>query len=284
MPERAEIAIMAYHLDTFFKNKNCKYVVIMERYKSSYNNGLYSSCHLNYQQGQGFKYIDIDCKLSGVNSRGKKIIFNFFDNPSIQIRFVSSCGMDGRWSLVETEKTCIKIIFEDCTAYYEQIYIGGNFSICCYPSKEYDHIFKDVGPDLMNDETTWPIYYNIMRNPKTLHWLISDYMMEQKFMSGIGNYLRADILYKSCIHPKRTLGSLSDIDLSNLWTNTKNTIFESFNSGGLTIKDYTDPFGNKGIYQKICYGKDFDSFGNIILSNEKDKNNRTIHWCPAVQH
>lgn len=282
MPERPEIATMANQLSQIFKDKKCNYVIITERYKDGYNNGLYSSTQLYYQLGQGFKYVAIGGKLTNITSRGKKIIFEFAENENDRFRFVSACGLDGRWTLKESKYTCIKIIFDDCIAFYEQVRIGGNFSICRFPSSEYNHIFSEVGPDLMTDETLWEKFYFIMRNSSTMHWKIAEYMMEQKFMSGIGNYLRADILYKSRIHPWRTLGSLSDNDLYNLWVNTKNTIFESYNLNGMSIRDYIDINSTKGSYQSICYGKNFDQFGNCII-NEKDKKGRTIYYCPAIQ-
>jgi formamidopyrimidine-DNA glycosylase len=283
MPESPEIRTMANHLNNLFINKICKHVIIMEQYKAGYTNGLYSSSQLNYQLGQGYKYVDINGKLTNVTARGKKIIFIFDENHNNQFRFVSGCGLTGHWSLTESKHTCIKLIFEDSIAYYEQVYIGGNFSICSYPSLEYDHIFSSVGPDLFNDETSWPIFYNIMRNPKTLHWLIAEYMLEQKFMSGIGNWIRGDVLYKCAIHPDRSLGSFSDMDLANIWTYTKNTIFEAYNLGGLTIQDYLDVFGSRGRYITVCYGRKIDEFGNHIIT-KNDKKGRKIHFCPAIQH
>lgn len=288
MPERPEIAIMSYNLCNLFKNKICKYVVIMEKYKDGYKNGLYSSSQLNYQLGNDqlgnwFKYIIINRKLTNITSRGKKIIFEFIDNDTDQYRFVSGCGLDGRWSLTESEYTCIKVIFDDLSvAYYEEKYIGGNFSICKYPSNEYNHIFSDVGPDWMTDETSWEVFYNMMRNPKTLNWMICDYMLEQKFMSGIGNWIRAEVLLKCGIYPYRKLEFLSDTDLYNIWYHTKDTIFQAYNLGGLTIKDYTDPFGNKGLYKQICYGRKMDDFGNLIVT-KLDKKKRKIYYCPSRQ-
>lgn len=282
MPERSEIAIMAFQLNSLLKDKICDKVIITKKYKAGYLNGLYSSSKLNYQEGENFKYVNVGYKITNVTSRGKKIIFEFDDNCNDKIRFVSACGLDGRWSLNESKYTCIVLMFKDFFVYYEQIRIGGNFSICRFPSSEYDHIFSAVGPDWINDETSWPIFYSIMRNPKTVNWTISDYMIDQKFMSGVGNFIKAEVLYKSLINPKRILNSLSDLDLHNIWVNTKNTIFESFNLNGLTIKNYRDLFGNIGKYVPVCYGRKIDDFGNPIIT-ESDKKERKIYWCPNLQ-
>ena len=45
---------------------------------------------------------------------------------------------------------------------------------------------------------------------------IGNLIVDQKVISGIGNYLRADILYQSTISPYRTIKSLNEEDLKNI--------------------------------------------------------------------
>lgn len=278
MPERAEIARMAYILNTIYNNRVCNFVALLDKNKK----GLYSSCELKIDQMEGYRKIDVNQKLTSVTSRGKKIIFEFNENPTLQGRFVSSCGLDGRWTLEQSKYTTIVLCFGDIYAFYEEIRIGGNFSICNYPSPQYDHIFKDVGPDLMTDETRWEIFYPILKNPKTNHWTIYNFLMEQKFLSGDGNWLTAEVLYECRINPNRLKGNLSDLDITNLYQVNKRIIIEAYEKGGLTIKDYKDPLGQEGTYETKCYGRRFDPHGNPIIK-EVGRNGRKMHYCPAIQ-
>lgn len=282
MPERAEIAIMSDCLASKLNGKLCKQIVIMSKYTSGYENGLYSSSKLNYIQGDGYKLLEVDTNLTRVTSRGKKIIFHFDKEKYEPFRFVSGCGLNGHWSLTQSDYTAIILVFEGIMAFYEESGIGGNFSVCLYPSPEYEHIFKDVGPDLMTDEVTPQIYYDIIKRKRISHMKICDFMMEQKYMSGIGNYLRAEILYKCRISPHRQLSSLTDTDIYNLYQFSKLTIFKTYRSNGLTIQSYVDPNGLIGTYSCFCYGRKTDSEGNEIIT-EKDNQKRKIHWCPNVQ-
>lgn len=280
MPERAEIAIMSDCLGAKLTGKKCNYVIIFEKYNEAYNRGLYSSSNIFYNQGQSYKYVQIGVNLDKMSSRGKKIIFEFNG-----FRFVSSCGMTGKWSWQKNNNTMIALLFDDITAYYEHTVMGGNFSICNYPSPEYEHIFKEVGPDLMTDEVDFNIYYSIIKRKRIQHMEICLFMMEQKYMSGIGNYLRSEILYRAMINPHRTLSSLSDQDIYNLFYFSKMIIMETYRSNGLTIQDYLDPNGNIGSYQCQCYKRETDNYGNRIIT-EYDKGNgkgRVIHWCPEIQ-
>ena len=282
MPERSEIAIMSDCLGAKLTGKKCNYVIIFEKYNEAYNGGLYSSSNVFYNQGPGYKYINIGSILTKMSSRGKKIIFEF-NSVTPNFRFVSSCGMTGRWSWQQSNNSLIALVFDDITAYYEHTVMGGIFSVCLYPSPEYEHIFKDVGPDLMTDEVDFNVYYSIVKRKRIQHMEICLFMMEQKYMSGIGAYLRSEILYRAMINPHRTLSSLSDKDIYNLFYLSKLIIFETYKSNGLTIQDYLDPNGNVGSYQCYCYGKNHDNFGNKIIV-EKDRNNRNIHWCPVLQN
>lgn len=282
MPESPEIAIMRDCLAAKLNGKLCSKIIIMSKYKNGYEKELYSSSKLNYNMGEGYKWLDVNSNLSRITSRGKKIIFQFDKDRYEAFRFVSSCGMDGHWLWEQTKYTALILIFDGIMAFYEEKARGGNFSVCHYPSVEYDHIFKDVGPDLMTDEVTLEVYYFVIKNKRIQNLKIGEFMMQQKYLSGIGNYLRSEILYKSKISPHRSLNSLSDTDIHNIFYNTKMTIYESYRSNGLTIQSYVSPNGLKGTYQCLCYGRDIDNYGSRIIT-EKDKNNRTIHWCQNWQ-
>ena len=279
MPERSEIARMAFILNDQFVGLTCHYVLIFPKYRRTYGNELYSSMPLQYQQKEGFRQIDINLTLSKVTSRGKKIIFELNEIP---LRFVSGCGLTGHWMLEHSPRTALVIRFGDKFAFYEETRFGGNFSICMFDSVEYKHIFKDVGPDIMTDEVTWEVYYNIMKNHRTSHLTVYDFFMEQKYMSGNGNWITAELLYKCHINPKRLKCNLSDNDIWNLYNWNKQIIWDGYNKGGLTIKDYVDPLGKKGEYIPECYGRNTDPYGNQIIK-EENKNGRKMHYCPIMQ-
>lgn len=283
MPEGPEIKRMAFVLDLQFAGLFCYYVLIMKKYRKAYNNELYSSMNLTYQHYDNYKTAAIGSKLTGVKSRGKKIIFEFDDpNTGFQGRFVSGCGLNGLWSLKQSPNTAIAICFGETFAFYEETYIGGNFSICLYDSPEYKHIFKDVGPDIMTDEVTWDIYYSIWRETKKVEWTVYDFMMEQKFISGNGNWITAEVLYESRINPKRLRSNLSDNDLWNMYNFNKKIVSEAYSKGGLTIRDYVDPLGEIGAYETKCYGREYDPNSYPIVK-EENKKGRKMHYCPTLQ-
>uniref|UniRef100_A0A6C0BCH9 Formamidopyrimidine-DNA glycosylase H2TH DNA-binding domain-containing protein n=1 Tax=viral metagenome TaxID=1070528 RepID=A0A6C0BCH9_9ZZZZ len=256
----------------------CHYMIMLPKSRF-WKEPFYSSINLTYEDKGSHRIYPLSCKVIDVKSRGKKIVIDF----DRSIKMVSSCGMDGRWSWEQSKYTCLIFVFDTFSVYYEDITNKGLFSICLFPSLEYNHIFKDVGPDLMTEEVTYEIYKMIITGPRIGKLKIMEFMMEQKYMSGIGNYLRSEILYKSRINPHRPLCSLSEQDIYNLFYFSKTTIWEAYQSNGLTIQDYLDVSGKNGVYNCLCYGRPIDNNGLQIIT-EKDKNKRTIHWCPQYQY
>jgi len=99
---------------------------------------------------------------------------------------------------------------------------------------------------------------------------IGDLMLEQKFISGIGNYLRADILYCAKINPKTLIKKLNINTLKILLKCIVKTMTNSYKKQ----KDHSHKF--------IIYKQKISPLNNPI-SKYKDKKGRTIWYCPKEQ-
>lgn len=282
MPEGAEVRRVAFVLNKLFSGLMCHHIIILPKYRKSHGNELYSSMPLNYQNKDGYKQVDIGSILTRVTSKGKKIIFELNELPGVMGRFVSSLGLNGIWALQYTSRTALIIKFGNQFAFYEETYIGGNFSVCMYNSNEYNHIFKDVGPDLMTDEVTWDVFLSGLRNKRVLNMTIYDFLMNQKYFSGCGNWVTAEVLFKCRIKPTRLMSQINDQDCWNLFNWIKKILWDAYNAGGLTIRDYVDPLGEEGKYVTECYGRNFDLYGNIVIK-EENKTGRKMHYSPLLQ-
>ena len=103
-------------------------------------------------------------------------------------------------------------------------------------------------------------------------------MMDQSRLSGVGNYLRAEILYRSKISPYRTLVSLSDEDIKVLYNNTLKIMMESYNQKG---KYYQGTKCGDGFSLRV-YKQETDPNGHPVLTFN-DRDNRTCYHVPQVQ-
>ena len=109
--------------------------------------------------------------------------------------------------------------------------------------------------------------------------------MNQKVFSGIGNYIKAESLWLSEIDPRKNVSEISDKKLKILCKAVKNTLRESYNTGGATFKTHKNFSGRAGDYSSrfLCYGRKIDAEGNEV-HKIKTPDGRTTHWAPNRQN
>lgn len=87
---------------------------------------------------------------------------------------------------------------------------------------------------------------------------IKPLLMDQTFISGIGNIYAAECLFRAKINPQRAANSLNDKEKSLLFSETKDCLTEAIKCGGSSVDDYVRVSGQKGEYIKYhkVYGRD----------------------------
>ena len=248
--------------------------------------------------------VKVPCKVVRVFPHGKLIIIETINHSNNNIFMISQLGMEGKWvhnpgnhsnfrlyfGNLNQDKT--KYIVEDTWWYDDQRHFG-HFNI--YP--DLTEPKKAHGPCLMNTALasqglitpnshqnilTLELFTTKIKNPRISSKYICDFLMEQKHMAGIGNYLRAEILYRAKINPLKKLGDFSDHNIEQLFNAILEQMVIAYGAKGLTIKSYWDPEGNKGICPLNVYGREYDPHDNLI-EKFKDKSGRKVHWVPSVQ-
>jgi formamidopyrimidine-DNA glycosylase len=81
----------------------------------------------------------------------------------------------------------------------------------------------------MDHKTTLEIFKTQIKKKKNFDKAIGNVLMNQKVISGIGNYLRSEILYVSKINPFRIVKNISDNELKEIFNNSKILTWGDFN-------------------------------------------------------
>ena len=87
---------------------------------------------------------------------------------------------------------------------------------------------------------------------------IKPLLMDQAFISGIGNLYAAECLFRAGIYPVRPAQSLSDKEKELLFKEIKDVLSEAIRYGGSSIDDYVRVSGRQGgyaAYHKV-YGRE----------------------------
>ena len=117
---------------------------------------------------------------------------------------------------------------------------------------------------------------------------IKDLLMDQKFVSGLGNIYVNEVLFYSKVRPTKKINKLDSIDIKKILSNTKKILEKAIRLGGSSIKNFSSSSGKSGSYQqnfgvyskkgKICSNTDCNfKIKKIILSN------RASFFCPNCQ-
>ena len=111
---------------------------------------------------------------------------------------------------------------------------------------------------------------------------ICAFLLDQHILAGVGNYLKAEILYQCQISPKRKVSTLSLKEILSLYEEIKNIMGRSYQMGGFSMRDYFHLDGSKGEFNPLIYGRTKCPRGFDIIQ-EKTPDGRITHWCPQVQ-
>jgi len=111
-------------------------------------------------------------------------------------------------------------------------------------------------------------------------------LLDQKFISGVGNLYANEALFRAKINPQRPANSLSGKEKELLFREIKNTLSEAIKYGGSSVDQYLRVSGKPGNYVK--YHKVYDRDGEkCFRCNGKIKRislgSRGTYFCPVCQ-
>ena len=233
--------------------------------------------------------------VKGVYNKGKFIWWEFGDLLPICYMY-TTLGMTGNFKLQPSKHTRIAFYFDDDSAIYYND--QRNFGTIKFVFDDKDHQKKldSIGPDMLNNPCTLSTFLDIAnRKPG---WTVVKWLMEQSQISGVGNIYKSESLFLAGIAPHRLMESLDDEELEKLYFAVCKVLSASYESGGATIRNYSDLYNNHGKYTRfpsnpnemiearqshvMVYNQKEDIYGNPV-ERVKLNDGRTTFWSPKVQ-
>lgn len=277
MPEGPEVRITT----DFLKKYIGKYL---------YNISIKSGRYEKNKEIPGWLYHNQTSKLIDVNCKGKFIYFTFQQGKK-EFYLFSTLGMTGMWSDKVLKHSRVSLSFlekedDDPNLDLLELYFNDirNFGTLKFSAdkKELTKKLNSLGPDILAKDVT--ILEFINRFNKKPNITIAECLMNQSVISGIGNYLKAEILYNSHISPHRLIKDITNLEWIALHFNSTVQIRRSYKLGGATIATYRQPNGEEGLYNRrfAVYNQDTDPLGNKVI-RETTADKRTTHWVPNLQ-
>jgi formamidopyrimidine-DNA glycosylase len=287
MPELPEVEIVRRSLDKKIRQKKVKKVIIR-------NKNLRIKLPNNFKKFLENKIIDKVSRFS------KYLIINLPNNEFCLIHL----GMSGTIHLIDNKKKSdltnlsfynspslpkkhnhIEIIFDKFRIIYNDPRRFGFFQII----KTIDNLkkrFAHLGPEPFDDQFNLNYFQKFIKNKKRS---VKDLLIDQKFVSGIGNIYASEILFLSRVNPSKKIRLLNNKDCSQIIINSKKVLLNAIQKGGSSIRDFKNTEGHQGsfqdsfkVYQReglIC--KRINCEGKIV---KKVIANRTTFFCNSCQN
>jgi len=234
--------------------------------------------------------------VKGVYNKGKFIWWEFGDLLPICYMY-TTLGMSGNFKLQPSKHTRIGFYFDDDSSIYYND--QRNFGTVKFVFENSDHERKlnSIGPDMLNNPCTLVDFLRIARRKPT--WTVVKWLMDQGQISGVGNIYKSESLFLAGLDPRRTMGSFSDEELEKLYYAVCKVLTASYESGGATLRNYSDLYNNHGQYTRfpsnpsemvearggrvMVYNQKEDIYGNPV-ERLKLNDGRTTFWSPAIQN
>lgn len=252
MPEGPEVSYMSYFFHKKYHNSILQKIIMMS--------GRYTHHPLppNFN-----KLINkLPSKIISIKNKGKLIYITLEDNLTICIKL-------NYGHLVEyNEKHCHVKFETNKDAFYIDD-VRNFFTLQSVNEDDLNVMLNKIGPDLITDTVHFPDYEKVMNKKPKMK--IGIFLIEQKFFSGVGNYIRCEACYESKLSPFRLIGDMNEKEKKEL-----------FNNVIIICKKSFELLKSNKVYQKKVYQKKITPNNEKVISEKLEKT-RNIYWCPSIQ-
>ena len=286
MPELPEVEIVKQSLNKKIKQKQVKKVIIRNR-------------NLRFKIPLNFSNLLENKKIIKVNRFSKYLILCLCNKSYCLVHL----GMSGTIHIVYKNKknlltnssfynspklpnkhNHVEIIFKNLKIVYNDPRRFGFFQVIqnSYLLKKR---FAHLGPEPFNSKFNFRYIFTYFKRKKKN---IKNFLLDQNFVSGIGNIYASEILFLSRINPKKKASSLEYQDCKKIIINSKKVLLDAIRKGGSSIRDFKNLSGRNGSFQK-----DFKVYDREGLNCKRSKcqgiikkkiiSNRSTFFCNICQ-
>ena len=248
MPELPEVEIVRQSLNKKINNKKVKKVVVRNRnlrfkIPSNFATFLEDKKIINVKRFSKYlilclsndQYCLLHLGMSGTIHIVNNIQKNLFTNSS----FYSS-------PTLPTKHNHVEIIFKNLKVIYNDPRRFGFFEII-KSSSLLKKRFNKFGPEPFQPKFNLKYITSYFKGKKKN---IKNFLIDQNFVSGIGNIYASEILFLSKINPFKQADLIKKKDYKKILINSKKVLKRAIKKGGSSIRDFKNTSGKKGGFQK----------------------------------
>ena len=240
-------------------------------------------------------------KIEKITRRSKYLLFYFNKNIVMLVHL----GMTGKFFFLDRKNTKYKTSFyyninEEKDKKHDRVILNlsNNKKLIYNDVRKFGFIkfldknqisknlhLKKLGPEPLHKKFSFNYFKKYILGKKKA---IKETLMDQTFVSGLGNIYTNEILFFSKIKPTKKSKDLLDADIKKVIKFTKKILFKAIKLGGSSIKDFSSDNGKKGLFQQhfSVYGRKGEKCFNKTCNSNIIKiviANRSSFYCPKCQ-
>ncbi len=286
MPELPEVEIVKQSLNKMVKEKRVQKVIIRNRnlrVKLPINFKKYFEKQKIIKIERFSKYLilnmsnDIKCLIHLGMSGTIHLVKKDTNNTMTNLSFYSEPKLPNKHNHIEIFFKKFKIVYNDPRRF-------GFFEII-KNDEQLKKRLKHLGPEPFSSNFNTEYIFLYFKNKKKN---IKNFLLDQGFVSGIGNIYASEILFLCEINPFIKACNLNKKECKKILINSQKVLLSAIEKGGSSIRDFKNLSGKKGEFQKNfnvydrqgmrCKRK--NCVGHIL---KKNISNRSTFFCNTCQ-
>ena len=213
-----------------------------------------------FEQLQPFEEPLTDARVLAVDTRGKAMLTRF----SCSLTVYSHNQLYGRWMVGRAEpppKTTRSLRFAMIGhTKAARLYSASSIDVVPTDEIEQDPRIAKLGPDALDLDVTPVELLGRLQSKTFKNRQLGGLLLDQRFVAGLGNYLRSDILNGARVHPSMRPRDLDPGALERIATLTLGLTRRSYKTRGVTNDDarvaaLKDAGASRRDYRHLAYGR-----------------------------
>lgn len=232
MPELPEVRTVAATLKNMILNYEILNVEVM-------HNNIIDKTDLDF-----FKSALVGQSIKDIKTKGKMIMFILDDYV-----LLSHLRMEGKYYVDDTytkDKHSHVIFTLNNNKYlrYHDTRKFGKMSLIDKESYLTHPYLNNIGDEPFDKD-----YHELYEQLHLKKTMIKPTLLDQKYMSGLGNIYVDEVLFRTRIHPETLCNQLNLEDYKNIVESSIEVLNKAISLGGTTIRSYTSSLGVSGKFQ-----------------------------------
>ena len=228
-------------------------------------------------------------RVESVGARGKAMLIGF-DNG---ITHYSHNQLYGAWRVQKAgadveDGRQVRVVLATAT-HAAVLYSATEIALLDAAALARHPFLARLGPDVLDAATTPAAIAARLADPRRARAMLAPLLLDQRFLAGLGNYLRSDILFASGIAPTRRAGSLSGDERARLAARIHALPRQSLRTRGIThdlarvkaLRAAGAPFDALRFLAYDREGAPCYACGGAI--RREDAGGRAVFHCPRCQ-